>query len=277
MSIQKILTPTDFSPSAEAGVEVAFSLAKKLNAEICFLHIHEDMDELEHVPLRHAVSKSSSLVVVHAEMDKLITKARHAGISATTLLIHDRGNEKIEDYISANHIDLIVMGTHGIRGIREFITGSNAQYVLHHAPVPMIVVKQISEENEFKEILFASRFDERVAVPLSFIVSLAEVFQATIHLLFVSRLIQPTGEENAKAQIREVIRQFPQVNFTLNYSETNDEELAIDQFAQEVGADLIALTTHDQQGLLKILSRSVAENLVNHEELPVLVIPETYA
>ncbi|MBL7859008.1 MAG: universal stress protein [Cyclobacteriaceae bacterium] len=278
MSIQKILIPTDFSASAEPGVEVALAIAKNLKAEIYFFHFYEEVFELSHVPNvknpELSPAQQTALAHIHAEMDKLVTRARHAGLNATPIVIRNRSEEKIEEYITARQIDLVIMGTHGVRGFREFVVGSNAQYVLRHSPIPVLVVKQISDQVEFNDILFASRFDEDVRTPLSFILALAEVFKSTIHLLFVSSILLPTGEENAMARIRDLIRQFPETNFSINYSETNDEELAIDQIAREVGADLIALTTHDHQGLLKIFSRSVAEHLANHESLPVLVIPE---
>jgi nucleotide-binding universal stress UspA family protein len=55
-------------------------------------------------------------------------------------------------------------------------------------------------------------------------------------------------------------------------ADTNDEEWAINQFAVQLEADLIAISTYDKEGVLKFFSHPVAESLVNHQKLPVLVL-----
>ncbi len=68
---------------------------------------------------------------------------------------------------------------------------------------------------------------------------------------------------------KELTLPYPKLQYTVNDIETNDEEWGIHQFVEKINADMIAITTHDKTGFL---SHSVAEDLVNHETIPVLVI-----
>lgn len=73
--------------------------------------------------------------------------------------------------------------------------------------------------------------------------------------------------------IKELTLPYPKLKYTVNDIETNDEEWAIHQFAEKINADLIAITTFDKTGFI---SHSVAEDLVNHETIPVFVISGKY-
>jgi nucleotide-binding universal stress UspA family protein len=63
---------------------------------------------------------------------------------------------------------------------------------------------------------------------------------------------------------------YPDIEYTCNSIETNDEDWGIQQFVSKIGADLIAVTTREKTGFF--VTHSIAENLVNHEDVPLLVL-----
>lgn len=197
--------------------------------------------------------------------------ATQAGIKATPLLVFDRGSEKIENYISPLKIDLIVMGSHGARGIRELVVGSNTQRLVRHSSVQVLVVKnRISEPIKMESIVFASTFKEDITPALDQVVNFARLFKATVHMLFINFIDKLTDQKSIEAIIQKLTRSYPDVPFTSNTAEANDEEWGIHQFVEMIDADLVALTRGDKTGFL--VRHSVAEDLVNHEKIPVLVI-----
>jgi nucleotide-binding universal stress UspA family protein len=138
----------------------------------------------------------------------------------------------------------------------------------------VLVVKNEVDSSRIRNILFASSFEENVTAPMLFLTELATYLDSTIHLLYVNLAIHSIEQDLARKKMEEVTARFPETRFTINFGETNDEEFAINKAADKVGADLITLTPHDRDGVLRLFSHSIAENLVNHARMPVLVLPE---
>jgi nucleotide-binding universal stress UspA family protein len=276
MTIKKILVPTDFSACANYAVELAMPMAKKFDAELLFLHLYPDPVGSLHTMRETGNFTFTSPEVGHikAELDTLVRQADNTGVKAKGILVYDKGGDSIETYADSYRVDLIIMGSHGAKGLVEWFGGSNAQHVTKNTDVPLLVVKHTPDRTEMMNILFASSFDENVFAPMLFITELARTWDATIHLLYVNLAIHSVEQEVGRAKMVDLMNQFPDVKFTINFSDTNDEEFAITQAAQRLKADLITLTPHDRDGVLKLFSHSIAENLVNHVPLPVLVLPE---
>lgn len=276
MNIKKILVPTDFSECAMKAVDLAIPMAKRLDAEVLFLHLYPDPVGSMHVPTEGGNIRLSHAELGHikSELDALVRRAEALDVQARAVLVYDRGNESIDDYADSYRVDLIIMGTHGLKGIAEWFGGSNAQYVTRHTDVPVLVVKNDVDSTRIRNILFASSFEENVTAPMLFLTELATHFNATIHLLYMNLAIHSVEQELARKKMEDVIARFPDNQFTVNLAETNNEEFAINRAAEDVVADLITLTPHDRDGVLKMFSHSIAENLVNHASFPVLVLPE---
>jgi nucleotide-binding universal stress UspA family protein len=206
------------------------------------------------------------------ELYLLVKKAEERGVKATPVLVMDKGNEFIENYIEPYGIDLIVMGSHGVKGIREFILGSNTLHLTHHAKVPVLVVKMPINPDGFKNILFASTFRGDIQDSFGEVARLARLFKAKLHLVFVNFIDHLVSSEVAHAKMCSYTALYPDVDCTINVAETNDEIWAISRFSKQLHADLLALTTNNQTNVFKILTTRVADYLVTHENKPVLVL-----
>jgi nucleotide-binding universal stress UspA family protein len=277
MSIKKILVPTDFSDCAAKASNIALLLAGKMSAELIFLHLFPDPVSSLHIP----VSPGKNYTFAHPEISKIKIKldgmvkdAERKGITAKGVLVYDKGNDSIEEFADSYRADLIVMGSHGAQGMVEWFAGSNAQHVAMHSDIPVLVVKNCSNNLEVRNILFASSFNENVIPAMLIVTQLAQLWKATIHLLYVNLAIHSIDKKAAETKMFDLMDKFPDVKFTVNFSETNNEEFAISRAADKLGIDMITLTPHDRDGVIRFFSHSIAENLVNHELRPVLVLPE---
>jgi nucleotide-binding universal stress UspA family protein len=274
--MRKILVPTDFSECAANAVRAALEIARRAGAEITFLHLFPDASGSVHTP-KPAVQnvehqpQHAALGQAKASLDALVRQAGQAGVTAQPMLVMDRGIDKIENYIDALNIDLVVMGSHGATGIRELILGSQTQRVVRHATVPVLVVKHKPDPLSFSNIMFTSTFHENPTGVLRMPVALAALWKGTIHLLYIGLEKDHQTKEGVEEKMRLLEEQFPGATFTRNFITTNDPEWGIKHIAKDITPDAIAISTHLKTGAF-FFSHSLAEKLVNHEFLPVLVL-----
>ncbi len=142
----RILVPVDGSETADLGLAEAIKLAKHLRAQMRIVHV---VDELPLVTpgMYGAVYdqvidglRDSGAAVLKAAHDR----ARQAEISVDTQLVEAMGGLAGEHVIRVAKewkADLIVCGTHGRRGLRRIVMGSDAEYILRHTPVPVLLVR----------------------------------------------------------------------------------------------------------------------------------------
>ena len=273
MLMKSILVPTDFSDCANAAAEVAVDIAKRSRAEIIFLHMHKPQYEGSHAHTHGGSTKKehcSDEGHARNELNELIRKAEHHDLKAKPAFVFDNGNERIETYVQTFNIDFIVMGSHGANGIKEAFIGSNTQRVVRDSTVPVLIVKRKTDKFEPKKVVFASSFEEDVGKPFEFIVDFATTWEANLHLLYVNMPFNFKETDQATANMQNFADKYP--GASINIYDAFNEERGIKKFASEIKADLIAMTTHGRTGFIKMISHSIAESLMNHAEVPILIV-----
>lgn len=138
-----ILVPTDFSPLAEKATYYAIALAQKLDARVELVHAwaipivsYPDMA----VPLP-ATYIDDIAKDAQRSMDKAMIAFRTPGVALTGAVVCGDAREAIVDSATQRKADLIVMGTHGRRGLKRALMGSVAEAVIRHAHCPVLVVR----------------------------------------------------------------------------------------------------------------------------------------
>jgi nucleotide-binding universal stress UspA family protein len=272
--MKSILVPTDFSDCAEEAVKMALAIGKRACSHIYFLHLFREQSVVSTIPHAGHYDPIANADEKRADrnLSELVMRAKRSGLEATPVLIHGVDKEEITNYTATCSADLIVMGSHGARGIKDLFMGSNAQYVVRHAAVPAIVVKKIREISEIRNIVFASTFREDMTKPFSRVVDFAKLWNASIDMLFVALNISQIKEQRGESAMLQIADKFPEISFTRNRIDTNDEEWGIQHFVHMYSTDMIAISKNEYSGAFKILSRNIAELLVKHEETPVMVV-----
>lgn len=143
---QRILVPVDGTSTAAQGLREAIELARDQQAEILLLHVVDEWrvaaGDIAAVNLdagAKALRDAGAELLKQAE-----ARVREAGISVKTALVEELGvpvGECIVQRARQWPADLIVCGTHGRRGISRVLLGSSAEYILRHAPVPVLLVR----------------------------------------------------------------------------------------------------------------------------------------
>ncbi len=136
---KNILVPTDFSKGAEVALDYALELAGKVGGKVHLLHAYmipafpEDGGVL-----RQLVTEMET--VAEKTLDQLAEKRRSTGALGQLLVKVGDAREQIIQCAVDLQVDLLVMGTHGRRGLKRMFLGSVAEAVLRMAPCPVLVV-----------------------------------------------------------------------------------------------------------------------------------------
>lgn len=139
-----LLVPTDGSPACEAGIQKSVEFAQSINARITGLHV---------IPVFHAFTHQTGMLEeTREQFDRenrahaahflafIERAAMAAGVDCDTLAVmDDQPHEAIARIADDKDCDLIAMASHGRKGVKGFLLGSQTQKVLAHASRPVLV------------------------------------------------------------------------------------------------------------------------------------------
>lgn len=271
--MKKILVPCDFSKPAINAFRVALGIAAKAKATVHLINVIE-LPVLHDTVLMPVLSFEAALLEEMKEkadkkFEKIIEKYKTDGVKVVSRLEFGAPFKTILNYVDDQSIDLIVMGSHGASGFREFVIGSNAQKVIRTSKVPVIIVKDFFK-GPIKNIVFPNSLDTEFQEELLMKVkAVQEFFKARLHVVFVNTPLNFTSDEVTYAKLTGFAKRFMLKNYTLNiYNHINGEE-GISQFADKMKGDMIAMGTHGRKGLAHLINGSLTENVANHSSRPI--------
>ena len=147
---QKILVAIDGSPTSLRGLDEAIKVAKAMRGQLMLVHVvNELVIAAEYVP---SVYYEPILVSLRDAGEKVLGQAvdvaRRADVSCERKLIETLGGRAADEIVKHAKVwgaDLIVLGTHGRRGLKRLAMGSDAELVLRQSPVPVLLIRDEAE------------------------------------------------------------------------------------------------------------------------------------
>lgn len=259
--LRKIIVPTDFSAVAENAMNHALTLAQHSGAEIYLLHVVGKQGEADDARKKLAevingfASKASG-VVLH----KLVRVGS----------IYD----DIGDAAAEVDADLIVMGTHGMRGM-QFITGSRALRVITSSQVPFIVVQERSiKANGYDSIVVPLDLHKETRQKLTLVADMAKNFSSKVHLI-----VPKEEDEFLHKQLENHLRFADQylgergIAYDATIAEEGSDNFvkAVIRHAVKVDADLIAIMNLAQGNIFGVLGVPYEQEVITNEaHIPVM-------
>lgn len=264
MSIRTIVVPYDLSDCATDALQVAAKIARLTGATIDVVHLYEQMTDFhtENQRLREELE---------AKLDMVPTLPFVEGIELRKFMLRQMSLTEMfrNEHIAA--ADLIVMGSHGAKGIKS-IVGSNTQRIVRLAPMPVLVIKHHVEDFQVNDMVYASNFSETDIQKFSAFLPIIELFDPKVHLLKVNT---PKSFERS-ADSSKAIDRFLQRHELRRFTATIYNDLSIEEgilnFAREIDADLITMATHGRTGFFHVVNGSLTEDIVNHTTVPVMSV-----
>ena len=294
LTIKNILLAQDFSSSAREALPYALRIAERTGATLHVLFaevLHEDLAD----PAAFAASKARDL---EDQMQASLDAEAPSAIEPHRLRVEHAvvrnvaAAPAILDYADEHDIDLIVMGTHGRRGVRRLLMGSVAEEVVRLSPCPVLTVRRDNidgERGHVRSILVpvdfskhareALRYGKALAGLLGAHLDLLHVVEENLHPAFYGPTVQsvydvePDLDAKALEQLRKLYAETEgpdgEVSYTVRAGHAVREVL---RFVETEGTDLIVMGTHGLTGMERFFLGSVAEKVVRQSPCPVFTV-----
>jgi nucleotide-binding universal stress UspA family protein len=141
-SIQRILVPHDFSDTATRALDYATGLAARLGAAVTVVHAYEiPVYGFPEGPVVTAEMASQIEAAARAAMDALAKRTKQHGVEVSFVLRQGPAWSEIQAVAKEIKADLVVIGSHGRRGLSRALLGSVAEKVVRTAPCPVLTVR----------------------------------------------------------------------------------------------------------------------------------------
>jgi len=272
--MKKVLVPCDFSEQAVNAFRFALDIAAQSNGEVHLVNVIE-------LPVMHDTVLMPVLAFEEAlfkelqekadkNFKKLIAKYVKGEQKVKSKVLFGATSRMILDYCEDKNIDLIVMGTHGASGVREYLIGSNAEKIVRRAAVPVLAIKKYIKASSIKNIVFPNTLETEKQEDLVMKVkAMQNFFKAKLHIVWVNTPTNFTRDGVTFKRLEAFAKRFMIKDYTLNVYNDPYEESGVINFTHESKADMIAMGTHSRKGLVHALTGSVAEDVLNHVDCPI--------
>lgn len=269
--MKSILVPTDFSKQSEYALQVAATIAKEHKAELFAVHMLELNQSLMTSAEGFQLEQSFLLLkLAERRLSDFLDKPYLKGIKVTPIIKHFKVFSELNEISDKHKADLIVMGSHGIDGLKELFIGSNTEKVVRNSDIPVLVIKKEMKAFKIKTLAFASDFKKNNLQVFKRVLNFAKTLGAKMNLVYVNT---PGDHFRCTADINNEISNFMTLAKTdLEVEIYNDfsVERGVLNYSSQVNADMIAIATQGRKGLYHFFMGSIGEDIANHANLPVV-------
>ncbi|OOG77749.1 universal stress protein [Algoriphagus sp. A40] len=276
----KVLVPFDFSQTAQHALNFATSMADSYHqVEITVFHVVETpvstgmstmgggFDALP--DLQNNIFYMELIETRKKQFAELEKKYIGSKYGFKTKLVLGNVFKGIVEAIKEEAPDLVIMGSKGSSGLEEVLIGSNTEKVVRNATCPVVTIKADTPFEKMKKVVFASDFKESDDEVAARIKRMQAIFNAEFYFVVVNTPGNFETTRESIARIKMFVQKYHFENIKAEVYNSMSEESGIIEFADDVDADLIAMTTHGRTGLLHLITGSIAEDVVNHSKRPV--------
>lgn len=269
MKQKTIIVGTDFSKGSYVALELAVDIAKKIHANIQLIWVcREKMlytDDQNNYVRNLATQK----------MDDLCEKyqAQLEGTTITPMIMQGKVAPMLAAQAEKANATMIVIGTNGASGFEKYWMGSTAVRIVQEATCPVLSIREgFNFHKSLERILVPLNMSTNSRQKLPVAVKMAKAFNAHIHLL-------GQYENNSQAQTvgiymkqAETFLQKQNVTYTsesMLAKNLPEEALA---YADTINADLIVISTEQEQVLSSLFIGTNAQQFVHHSLIPILSV-----
>lgn len=266
--MKKILVPCDFSKPSINAFRFAVDIASASKGIVQLIHVIE-LPVLGDVGAMSVLAFEENLLnelkeKVIIRFQKITDKYRSEGVNVTWTVTSGVPSKTIVDVIKDQHVELVLMGSHGASGLREYLLGSNAEKVIRKSPVPVLIIKNYPK-GAIKNIVFPNMLDLYDQEDLvRKVKDLQHFFKAHLHIVWINTPITFTSDITTLERQNAFAKHFKLTDYTFSIFNHRNEEEGIIEFTKLVKGDMIAIGTHGRTGIFHLIYGSIAEDVANH-------------
>ena len=176
----KILIPLDFSDNSVKALEFAKGLCKKGENEIILLHVVE-------VVYDFASQAAIALDNMHNDAREMISKLKKNheldSINYRSIIKEGTASISIARIAEEEDVDMIIMGTHGVSGIKKVLVGSTAVEVIKEARTPVLLIPSEGKTSSITKITLALEISNHEEEYIHKVVGLAKKWELSLEIL----------------------------------------------------------------------------------------------
>ncbi|WP_340065058.1 universal stress protein [Ascidiimonas aurantiaca] len=273
--MKRILVPTDFSNFAENALKAAAQLARRFDAELYLMHSLELPFHLANAEKNDIPEAIFFMKLARQKFEEFKSKPYLKDLKVIETVEDSSTYDAVNSAVSKNEIDLVVMGSGGASGFKEFVIGSTTEKVVRHAKVPVLVIKKDMNDFKVDNFVFACDFTPESFESLLKGVAFAKLFDAHIHFLYVNTPGSFATTQAITDRIHTFMEKVDPGPHTIHIYNDFSVEKGILNFSASTNADLIGLSTHGRKGLAHIFNGSITEDFTNHSQRPVITFKMT--
>jgi nucleotide-binding universal stress UspA family protein len=259
---KRILVPTDFTKVSDTAIEHALLVANTIDAGILILHVIDNKKQIAEARMK-----------LNALQERII---QESSIEIETAVRIGSIFEDIDKVAVEQGASLIIMGTHGLRGM-QFLTGSRALKIVTESSVPFIVVQERSiRPHGYHNLVVPLDLHKETKQKLSLVADMAKYFGSNVHLISPGET-----DQFLKNQLERNILYAEQylnergINYNVEITDRKTDGFVKDllKYSASVDADLICIMNFYDNSLMNVFSSSYEQLLITNEaQIPVLCV-----
>ncbi|MEX2401979.1 MAG: universal stress protein [Rhodothermales bacterium] len=294
LNVRNILVTTDLAEDSLWSIRYGWTLAARFGAEL-----HVFYADVLHGPLHGASDTVRADTEVASRLDELTTRIADEDRDGSRVKVRYAIERDVYpapailDYADNQDVDLIVMGTHGRRGVSRLVLGSVAEEVVREAKCAVMTIRkpegEVPDHVDMTSVLVPFDFSEHAEQALAHAKELAAAFGARIELLHVIEEqlhpafygitvqsiydLDPDIEQKSVDHMKEAFESIAGPDVRVAYEARGGSPAReIADYADEIGASLIVMGTHGLTGLEHFLLGSTTERVLRRAKVPVLAL-----
>lgn len=261
--MSKVVVGFDFSSGSAYAVDLAIDIANRWQTDIRLVYVKEKKED--EAPIRAEIERRNAGV---AHLLK--------GIKLEYVLRQGNPAEELAKQAKEDDANLLIVGTHGMSGMKKGLLGRNTFRTVELSPVPVLLIREDFNFNKALETIVVpidSSDDTRQKAGQA--ATFAKTFGSTIHLLGLYTTNNAAIRKTVKTYITMVQRHFDKVgvNYITNYIEVKGNVTTDTiEYAESVKADMIAIMTEQESTFSNLIMGNFAQQMLTQSKIPVLTV-----
>ena len=281
--IQNVLYTTDFSACSQAAAPYVAAIARRFGATVHLVHVlPPKLVAIGEYGLCIPEFEANRKPAVRKKLHDVCRSGLFDGIlSSRTLEIADLGEIRrvVAELVTMMNIDLIVLGTHGFRGIKHFVIGSVAEQLVRGVTCPVLTIRPALKQTALANgrvdrIVYATDFSPASLDALRHAVFFTEAFDAHIRLLHAVHQGDAVSEAGLIARAKEKLHEFVASERHIRYpvaAQAATPAYLILRLSKAWKADLIIMGSHRASAIAAHSPFAVAHEVICKAPCPVLM------
>lgn len=287
---RRILVAVDFSDYSLKACQIAFSIAKEVNAKVKILHVYHNIyypshipfaDSLKEIPNEGLLNKSrKQMLELCVEIDNKIAEEKWDSINYSYSLREGGVEEEIESFVKEYKPFLLILGTKGENKNQSSILGNVTADVIEMVNIPVLAIPESSPINsakDIKHIVFLTSLLSRDVNSFNTLVnnfiSYQDIKITLMHINISANKESDTWAERALQNVCKHFREeYPQLSIDYKLIDSPDISQAVNDYVEKENITVICMNTRKRNLFERIFSPSVSRKVLVESNKTILVL-----